>query len=345
VAGIVVGAFVAVAAALFGTPLLARFLRANGVGQPIHDAVTQHLQKAGTPTMGGAIITVAALAGYAAARLTIGSRPTGDGLAVLLATVAAAGVGGLDDWRKVRSRRNVGGLSRKAKSALQAPIIVAFVATQLGPEHCQALAVTRCASGLEVHPAVWFVFACGFVWATTNAVNFSDGLEGLLAGSGVATFVALLLIAFWQFRNPEAYGIDHALDFAVIAACLAAACAGFLWWNGSPMTIFMGDVGSLAIGTAIATLALSMNVVLLVVVLGAVYVLQGVSVGLQISTWKWYFKPRGGARRLFKMAPLHHHFEVVGWSEATILVRFWILNALAAALALAVFYADALAAR
>lgn len=343
--GIVVGAFVAVAVALFGTPLLARFLKSHGVGQPIHDAVIQHQQKAGAPTMGGAIITFAAVAGYAAARLTIGSRPTGGGLAVLLATVAAAGVGAVDDWRKVRSRRNAGGLSRRAKTALQAPVIVAFVATQVGVDGCHALSVTRCAAGFELHPTVWFVFATGFVWATTNAVNFSDGLEGLLAGSGAVTFVALLLVAFWQFRNPEPYGVTNALDLAVIAACLGAACTGFLWWNANPMTIFMGDVGSLAIGTAVATLALSMQVTLLIVVLGAVYVIQGATVGLQIATWKWYFKPRGGTRRLFRMAPLHHHFEVVGWSEATILVRFWILNALAAGVALAAFYADALAAR
>jgi phospho-N-acetylmuramoyl-pentapeptide-transferase len=156
--------------------------------------------------------------------------------------------------------------------------------------------------------------------------------------------VALLLVAFWQFRHADVYGVRNALDLAMIAACLGAACTGFLWWNGNPMSIFMGDVGSLAIGTAVASLALSMHIALLIVVLGALYAIEFASVGLQISTWKWYFKPRGGRRRLFKMAPLHHHFEVAGWSEATVLIRFWILNGLAAALALGVFYADALVA-
>jgi phospho-N-acetylmuramoyl-pentapeptide-transferase len=345
VTGIVVGAAVAVAVALLGTPLLARFLKAHGVGQPIHDAVTQHQAKAGTPTMGGAILTVAALAGYGSARLVGGARPTGDGLAILLVTVAGAVIGGLDDWRKVRSRRNVGGLSRRAKTALQVPVFVAFGLTRLGDDACHGLMVTRCATGLHVHPLVWLVFAVGFFYATTNAVNFADGLEGLLAGSGAITFTALVLIAFWQFRHPEQYGIGSALDLAVIAACLAAACTGFLWWNGNPMTIFMGDVGSLALGIALASLALSMDITLLVVVLGALYVLEGASAGLQIATWRWWYKPRGGHRRLFRMAPLHHHFEVAGWSEATVLIRFWILNALAAALALGVFYADALTTR
>ncbi len=342
--GIVVGGAVAIVVSLLGTPLLVRFLKARGVGQPIHDAVTQHAAKAGTPTMGGAIITVAALVGYLAARAVLGSAPTGTGLRLVLATAAAAVVGGIDDWLKVRSRRNQGGLSRRAKTALQLPVIVAFCASYLVSGSCTAISVTRCASGIDLGPIVWMVFAVGFFWATTNAVNFADGLEGLLAGSGAITFVALLVIAFWQFRHGETYGVSNALDLAVIAACLCAACVGFLWWNGNPMSIFMGDVGSLAIGTAIAGLALSMHVSLLILVLGALYVVEGASVGLQISTWKWYFKPRGAKRRLFRMAPIHHHFEVAGWSAGTVLVRFWILNAVAAALALAIFYVDALGA-
>lgn len=338
--GIVFGGAVAILVSLLGTPLLVRFLKSRGVGQPIHDAVTQHAAKAGTPTMGGAIVTLAALAGYGAARAVLGSAPTSDGLRVVVATVAAAAIGGLDDWLKVKSRRNAGGLSRRRKSALQIPVIVAFCATYLASGSCTTISVTRCATGLDLGPIVWMVFAVGFFWATTNAVNFADGLEGLLAGSGAVTFAAFLIIAFWQFRHPEAYGVSNALDLAVIATCLGAACIGFLWWNANPMTIFMGDVGSLAIGTAVAGLALSMNITLLVLVLGALYVIEGISVGLQIYTWKWYFKPRGAQRRLFRMAPIHHHFEF-RWAEGTILVRFWILNAVAAALAVAVFYLDA----
>jgi phospho-N-acetylmuramoyl-pentapeptide-transferase len=341
-AGVIVGGAVAILAALFGTPLLRRLLEANGVVQPIHDSVTQHAHKTGSPTMGGAIVTIGAVAGYAVARLFLGTAPTRDGLRVVLAIVAAAVIGGVDDWRKVRSRRNVGGLTRRAKTALQAPLILAFAAAYLLSGSCTAISVTRCASGLDLGPVAWLAFAAVFFWATSNAVNFADGLEGLLAGSGAVTLAALLLIALWQFRHADRYEVTNALDLAIVAGCMAAACIGFLWWNGDPMRIFMGDVGSLAIGTAIATLALSLGVSLLVVVLGALYVAEGASVGLQISTWKAYFKPRGGTRRLFRMAPLHHHFELSGWSESTVLVRFWILNAIAAALALGIFYVDAL---
>lgn len=339
------GAAVAIVAALLATPLLIRLAKANGVGQPIHDAVTQHDAKAGTPTMGGAVIPLAALAGYGVARAFLGSAPTADGVRVLATTLAAAVVGGIDDWRKVRSGRNVGGLTRKGKTALQTPLILAFCVAYVASGSCTSISVTRCAVGIEVGPVGWVIFAACFLWATTNAVNFTDGLEGLLAGSGAVTLAALLAIALWQFRHPGGYEVPNALDLAIIASCLAAACLGFLWWNGNPMTIFMGDVGSLAIGTAVATLSLSMGVSLLVVVLGALYVIEGVSVGLQISTWKVYFKPRGTTHRLFKMAPLHHHFELTGWSESTVLVRFWILNAIAAALAVAIFYLDALSLR
>jgi phospho-N-acetylmuramoyl-pentapeptide-transferase len=344
VAGVIVGAAVAILAALLGTPALIRLLKANGIVQPIHEAVVQHERKSGTPTMGGAIVTIAALVGYGAARAFLGSAPTADGVRVLAATVAAAFVGGLDDWRKVRSRRNAGGLSRKGKTALQAPLILGFCLTFVAAGSCTSISVTRCAGGLDLGPVAWTIFAAAFFWAATNAVNFADGLEGLLAGSSAVTFVALLVIGLWQFRHPADYDVPNALDLAIIASCLAAACIGFLWWNGSPMTIFMGDVGSLAIGAAMATLTLSMGVSLLFVVLGALFVVEFGSVVLQIWTWKLYFKRRKPTRRLFRMAPIHHHFEQF-WSESTVLVRFWILNAIAAALAVVIFYADALSLR
>lgn len=339
--GILVGAAVGIFTAMLATPLLTRALKARGIGQPIHDAVTQHARKSGTPTMGGAAVTLAAVVAYGAARLSLWSPPSADGLKVIGVTVGAAVIGGIDDWRKVGSRRNTGGLSRRGKSALQLPLIVLFCAAYLATDSCTSLSITRCDTGLDLGRLAWFVFAVGFFWATSNAVNFADGLEGLLAGAGAVTFAALFAIAFWQFRHPDVYGVEQALDLAIIAVCLAAACIGFLWWNVTPMTIFMGDIGSLAIGSAVAALALTMHVSLLIVALGAFYVIEGASVGLQISTWKLYFKPHGGTRRLFRMAPLHHHFEVAGWHENTILVRFWILNGIAAAVALAAFYLDA----
>jgi phospho-N-acetylmuramoyl-pentapeptide-transferase len=185
------------------------------------------------------------------------------------------------------------------------------------------------------------VMAVGLFWATTNAVNFTDGIEGLLAGSAVSTFGVLAAIAFWQFRHVAAFRVADPLDLAVVAAGLAGACAGFLWWNVQPRCIFMGDTGSLAIGAALTGLALSMNIAALVPVLGGLYVIEGASSALQRYTYKLYFKPRRTQRRLLRMAPLHHHFELAGWAESNIVVRFWILSGLAAAAAAVIFYGSA----
>jgi phospho-N-acetylmuramoyl-pentapeptide-transferase len=182
---------------------------------------------------------------------------------------------------------------------------------------------------------LWGLFGVALLWLSANAVNFTDGLEGLLAGSGALTFACLAVMAFWQFRHPADYHVTDALDLTVIAAALAMACCGFLWWNANPMTIFMGDTGSLAMGVGIAALALQMNVALLVPVLGALYVAEGASSFLQRYVYRF-----SHGRRLFRMAPIHHHFELVGWSESTVIVRFWIVSGLAAAAALAVFYDD-----
>jgi phospho-N-acetylmuramoyl-pentapeptide-transferase len=344
VTGLLAGAAAAMLVALGATPVLIRFCRARGIGQPIHDAVSQHAHKSGTPTMGGVVITIGLVFGYGLAHALGRHPPSAEGLRVVLAVSAAAAIGLLDDALKVVRRKNLGGLRARQKSVLQFALIGAFCAAHVaGDAGCTNITFTRCdGAGLAAGSVMWLVFAVAFFWGTMNAVNFGDGIEGLLAGSGTVTFTALALVAFWQFRHAGVYGVSSALDFAVVASCIAAGCVGFLWWNGSPMTVFMGDTGSLALGAGLAALSLSMNVPLLVGVLGAVYATQGISSGLQIATWKWYFKPRGGHRRLFRMAPIHHHFEVVGWSEATIVVRFWILNALAAAAALAVLYLDAI---
>ena len=341
---VVAGATIAFACAVLATPVWIRFCRARGIGQPIQDEVVHHAAKSGTPTMGGGVICVGLLLGYAASRLFLGERPTADGLRVVLVVAAGAAIGFLDDWLKVRRRKNAGGLKPMQKSALQAVMIGGFLASYLAaPQRCTTIGATGCDRfAVDVGPVGFAIFAFAFFWGTCNSVNFADGIEGLLAGKATVTFAALTTIAFWQFRHEGLYHLANALDLTVVAACLAAACCGFLWWNVNPMTIFMGDTGSMAIGAAVAGLTLSMGVPLLVALLGLVYAAQGISVGLQIYTWRWYFKPRGGQRRLFRMAPIHHHFEVSGWSDGTINTRFWILNGIAAALALMAFYADAL---
>jgi phospho-N-acetylmuramoyl-pentapeptide-transferase len=191
---------------------------------------------------------------------------------------------------------------------------------------------------LDLGTWVWLGFAVVVILSTANAVNITDGLDGLAAGSATLVFAAFMIICFWQFRHVDIYGpVPNAagfIDLAVVAAAMAGACAGFLWWNAAPARIFMGDTGSLAIGGAIAGLALLTNTVLLLPILGGLYVIETLSVIAQIISFR-IFK-----FRILRMAPLHHHFEVKGWPETTVIVRFWILAGVCVAVALGLFYAD-----
>jgi phospho-N-acetylmuramoyl-pentapeptide-transferase len=170
-------------------------------------------------------------------------------------------------------------------------------------------------------------------------VNLTDGLDGLLAGAAALVFGAYALIAFWQFRNASDYAIAGAaaLDVAIIAAAVTAAAAGFLWHNAPPARIFMGDTGSLALGGTLAAMSVVTGTQLLLVVLGGLFVLETISVIVQVAVF------RTTGRRVFRMAPFHHHFELLGWQETTVIVRFWIIAGLGVALGLGVFYAEYLA--
>jgi len=165
-------------------------------------------------------------------------------------------------------------------------------------------------------------------------VNLTDGLDGLAAGASILVFSCLMAIGFWAFRHFETYQINHALDIAVAAAAMVGACAGFLWWNAAPARIFMGDTGSLALGGLVAGLAIVTRTELLLVVIGGVFVVEALSVALQIAVF------RTTRRRLFRMAPFHHHFELAGWAETTVIIRFWLLAAMCAALGLGLFYSE-----
>jgi phospho-N-acetylmuramoyl-pentapeptide-transferase len=178
------------------------------------------------------------------------------------------------------------------------------------------------------------VWAVLLIYATTNGVNLSDGLDGLAAGSATLVFSFLMVVGFWGFRHFDTYQINHALDIAVVAAAMIGACAGFLWWNAAPARIIMGDTGALAIGAGVASMALVLNVQLLLPIVGALYVTESLSVILQVGSFQ-VFK-----RRVFRMAPIHHHFELGGWPETTIIVRFWLLSGACAGIALGLYYAD-----
>jgi phospho-N-acetylmuramoyl-pentapeptide-transferase len=320
--------------ALLVTPVLIHWLRAHGIGQQIReDGPDRHLTKAGTPTMGGIAIVLAALLGYVVAH-TVGTF-TNRGLAGMAAIVGASLVGFADDWIKVTRQRSLG-LNKRAKSAGQLVVAIAFAVVCVTNLHVDThLSFTRYNSlGIQLGTVGWCIFAVLVFYGATNAVNLTDGLDGLAAGSSAFTFVVFTVIGFTQFKHFAFYRNPAGLDEAILAAAMIGACSGFLWWNAAPAKIFMGDTGSLAIGAAVAVLTLLENVDLLLPIAGGLFVIEALSVIMQVASFRLFH------RRIFRMAPIHHHFELLGWPETTVIVRFWILGGLFTSLGLGVFYAD-----
>jgi phospho-N-acetylmuramoyl-pentapeptide-transferase len=330
---------VSILVSLVGTPLLIRWLQANGIGQPILEELAHaHVVKTGTPTMGGLTIVLGALAGYLAGHAS-GQIFTWGGMATIGLMLGAGATGLCDDWIKVRNERNLG-LSKRAKSLGLVLASGGFCIVAVRYAHVRTnLSFTRW-DNFDVHAMptwVWVVWAFVIIYAVTNGVNFADGLDGLAAGSSTFALSAVAIIGFWQFRHFDVYRVPQALDLALVAIALAGGCVGFLWWNAPPAKIFMGDTGALGIGGGIAALSLLMNVHLLLPIIGGLFVLEWMSNLIQIFSFRVFHK------RVFKMAPLHHHFELIGWPETTVIVRFWILAGLCTAMALGVFYADFIA--
>ncbi len=319
---LLLAAALAVGTSLVATKALIEWLTTHQVGQPIHEDVPEgHTVKAGTPTMGGVTIVGAAVVGYLAAHVRSGLVFTRTGVLVMACIVFAGAVGLLDDWIKVRNERNLG-LTKGAKTAGLLIVASGFsIAAVLWTDVETTLSFTRFDSpGWDLGAPVWCVWAVLLIYATTNGVNLTDGLDGLAAGSSIFVFGCLMVIGFWAFRHLDTYRINHALDIAVVAAAMVGACAGFLWWNAAPARIFMGDTGALAIGAGVAALVLTLNVQLLLPIIGALYVTETMSVILQVGSFR-IFK-----RRIFRMAPIHHHFELGGIAEPKVTVRFWIVS-------------------
>ena len=330
------------AMSLVGTRFLIQWLVNHRIGQPIREEGPQkHQVKAGTPTMGGIAIVTGAVVGYSLAHLRSRVVYTRSGMFVMALVVGAGLVGFLDDWIKITRERNLG-LTKRTKVLGLLIVAVAFaVATvELTGQHT-LLSFTRWTSfdassllHLQLGKVGWVVLSVVLIMASTNAVNLTDGLDGLAAGSSIFAFSCFTIIGFWAFRNPAIYGVEHALDLAVVSAAMLGGCAGFLWWNAHPAKIFMGDTGSLAIGAALAGLALTLNTVLLLPIIGALFVVETLSVIIQVFSYRTF------GRRVFRMAPIHHHYELRGWPETTVIVRFWMIAGLATALALGIYYAD-----
>ncbi|MGX9671196.1 phospho-N-acetylmuramoyl-pentapeptide-transferase [Mycobacterium sp. HM-7] len=353
---VLVSAGIALVVALLVTAVLIGAFTRRGLGQPIRDEAPQtHQRKRGTPTMGGIAILIAIWVSYLATNLIGltqgGDGPSASGLLVLGLATALGGVGFADDYIKLRRARNLG-LNKRAKSAGQLVAAVLFGVLVLQFRNADGLtpAITevsfvRGIAALTLPPALFVVFCIVVVSAWSNAVNLTDGLDGLAAGAMAMVSAAYVLITFWQYRNACAvsqaagcYQVRDPLDLAVVAAATAGACIGFVWWNAAPAKIIMGDTGSLALGGIIAGLSVTSSTEILAVVLGALFVVEVTSVVIQVVSF------RTTGRRVFRNSPLHHHFELMGWPETTLTIRFWLIAAIACGLGIALFYSEWLSA-
>jgi len=334
---------------LLGTRVAIRVLVTKGYGQLIRDdGPTTHHTKRGTPTMGGLVIIISVLLAYALAKLITQDLPSWSGILLLFLLVGLGTVGFVDDYIKVAKQRSLG-LRSKAKMAGQTIVAVVFGWLALTRPNdrgytpaSNAISFTRDMVQWTLPTVLVILLILLMIAGASNAVNLTDGLDGLATGASTMVFGAYTLVNIWQNNQSCAlspgnrcYDVRDPLDLAVIAAALTGACFGFLWWNASPAKIFMGDTGSLSLGGALAGLAILTRTELLLAILGGLFVLQALSVMLQVG----WFKASGG-KRLFRMAPLHHHFELKGWDEITVVIRFWIITGLCVATGLGVFYAE-----
>ncbi|CAN5630814.1 phospho-N-acetylmuramoyl-pentapeptide-transferase [soil metagenome] len=335
---ILISAATSLAVSLIVTPLVIRFFKARQLGQLIRDDGPQtHHTKHGTPTMGGTAIIISTGIAYVVAAAIAGRLDSAGG-ALTMATFAGMGlVGFFDDLIKLRQRRNLG-LSKTAKFGGQALVAILFAfGAQYVAETSTRLSFIGPLS-LDFGPVLFPVFCFVILSATSNAVNLTDGLDGLAAGISAMVFGAYVIIAFWIFRHQVDYSLEawnHADTLAIAAAAAMGGTTGFLWWNAHPAKIFMGDTGSLAIGGMLAALAVLTETELLLIIVGGLFVAETVSVILQVVVFRL-----GRGRRLFRMAPFHHHFEQMGWHENEVIVRFWIIGGLCTAFGIGLFYAE-----
>lgn len=341
---------------LFGTQLLIKILVKNQYGQFIrHDGPTTHHVKRGTPTMGGVVIILASVAGWFFGHLAIGRIPDYSSALLMFLFAGTGVVGFLDDYIKISKQRSLG-LSPRAKILGQLAVGTIFAIGALSFPDEQGLTPASTAVSLLRDLSINFAFAgvglavvLFVLWANflisawSNAVNLTDGLDGLATGASMVTFSGYTLVSLWQFyqncANPNAvaticYQVRDPFGLAVASAAIVAACFGFLWWNASPAQIFMGDTGALALGGALAGLSILTHTEILAVIIGGLFVVIVFSDVIQIGVFKLTGK------RVFRMAPLHHHFELKGWKEITIVIRFWIIAGLFAIVGVSLFYGE-----
>lgn len=349
---------------IVATPLAIKLFRRIGWGQFIRDdGPDSHHTKRGTPTMGGIVFTLSTVLGYTLGKLIGWNPPSLAAILLLGLMVGLAFIGFLDDYIKISNQRSLG-LTGWAKVAGQVIVGVVFAVLALFLRDSEGRTpVSMAISGVRDIPwldlaqlgivvgtilyALWVLL---MIVSTSNAVNVTDGLDGLATGASILAFSAYVFIGFWQFNQSclrsgsggaidadlyRCYDVSAPLDIAIVASCIVGALIGFLWYNTTPAQMFMGDVGSLGLGGALAGMAILTHTELLLALVAGLPLIVTGSVIIQ----RVYFKLTKG-RRIFLMSPIHHHFELKGWAEVTIVVRFWIIAGLCVAAAVGLFYLE-----
>lgn len=337
------------------TPVFIRGFKKLQWGQFIReDGPKSHYSKRGTPTMGGLIFISGSVFGYFVGHLIAGTPPSVSGLLVILMTVGLGIVGFIDDFLKTHKQQSLGlGGWAKIFGQVLVAVLFALLSLQFANERgltpatasvslFRDLPIDFMQLGLIAGTLIFVVWIIVIVTSASNAVNVTDGLDGLATGASILALSAYVIIGFWQYNEacairvePGCYEVRDPLDLAIISAALIGGLIGFLWWNTSPAHIYMGDTGSLGLGGAIAALAILTHTELLVIIIGGLFIIETGSVIVQRA----YFKITKG-KRIFLMSPIHHHFELKGWAEVTVVVRFWIIAGVLVLAGIALFYGE-----
>jgi phospho-N-acetylmuramoyl-pentapeptide-transferase len=322
---VLVAGIIAMVVSIVVGPKFIEFLRRNEFGQHIREeGPERHAAKQGTPTMGGLLVVVTATLSFLAV-----SKYTVPGLTVLLTALACGAIGFIDDFIKLTHRRSLG-LSGRWKLVLLGLVTVGVALAARHQQLPTAMKIPIVQYDLQLSYA-WYGLLFFVIAGATNGVNLTDGLDGLAAGTGIIALLAFTLInvvAFIRLR------FDTKLDMAIAGAALIGALIGFLWYNAFPAEVFMGDTGAMAVGGALAALAIFTQTTFLLLLIGGIFLIEALSVIVQVFTFKYL------GRRVLLMAPLHHHFEMKAWSETKIMVRFWIVTAILCATGFALYYRD-----
>lgn len=355
---LIIGILVSLVVTIVGTPLLIRLVHKLHYGQYIRqDGPQSHQVKRGTPTLGGVVINLAIVCGWLASaiyrHIVSGEAFSLSAMLVLFAMLSMGVLGFIDDFAKVRKKQNEG-LSVAGKFigqfifatlyavlALIIPTRSGFPSAQAGMSFIEEPFFSFEFAGRIVATVLFVIWVNFLMTAWTNAVNLTDGLDGLATGSSMIAFAGYGVIAFWESYHLKgaghegfAYAVSDPQDLTIIALCAAVACFGFLWYNSNPATIFMGDTGSLALGGLFAAMSIATHTEFLAIIVGGLYVIEAMSDVIQVGYFKLTHK------RVFKMAPIHHHFELLGWTEGKVVVRFWMVELIFVLVGLVVFYGD-----